>query len=446
LTSPDKEKALRSHALEILTAGIDAVRPDEAVERAMHLDAQTLVVGDARYDLDAYDRVIVVGFGKASASMAKAVEEILDGFELKGLVVVKYGHLADLEKIRIVEAAHPTPDESGHAGAKEIAALLADAGETDLVLCLISGGGSALMPLPAAGISLADKKRTTDLLLECGARIVEINAVRKHISGIKGGQLARLAHPATVVSLMLSDVVGDPLDAIASGPTVPDPTTFAECIEIIDRYGIRDRCPKTVLDHLENGASGRIDETPKPGDPVFSGTRNLVIGSNAVAVKAAEKTARSLGYNTIVLSTLIEGETRDVAGVHTAIAREVIASGRPIKTPACLISGGETTVTIKGNGTGGRNQEFALAAAVDIAGIAGIVVLSAGTDGTDGPTDAAGALADGRTVARGQDAGLDAMAHLQGNDAYPFFDRLGDLIKTGPTNTNVMDLRVILVA
>lgn len=446
MTTPDREKTLRSHAMEILTAGIDAVRPDEAVERAMHLDGRTLVVGDGRYDLDAYDRVIVVGFGKASASMAKAVEQVLAGFDVTGLVVVKYGHLAELEKIKVVEAAHPTPDENGHEGAKQITALLADAGETDFVLCLISGGGSALMPLPAVGITLDDKKRTTDLLLECGARIVEINAVRKHISGIKGGQLARLAHPATVVSLMLSDVVGDPLDAIASGPTVPDPTTFDDCLEIIDRYKIRNRCPSSVLGHLRGGASGRIDETPKPGDSIFEGTRNLVIGSNAVAVKAAEQVARSLGYNTIVLSTLIEGETRDVAGVHTAIAREVIASGRPVQVPACLISGGETTVTIKGSGKGGRNQEFVLAAAVDIAGIDGIVALSAGTDGTDGPTDAAGALADGHTLARASDAGLDAMTYLEGNDAYPFFDALGDLIKTGPTNTNVMDLRVVLVA
>jgi hydroxypyruvate reductase len=272
-----------------------------------------------------------------------------------------------------------------------------------------------------------------------------MNTVRKHISKVKGGQLARLAVPATLITLILSDVIGDPLDVIASGPTVPDTSTFEDVKEILQRYQIWGEIPRSVKSHLEKGLAGAIPETPKPGEPIFSITQNVVIGSNIQAVLTAENKAQSLGYHTLVLSSFIEGETRDVARLHAAIAKEIVKSGHPIPAPACVISGGETTVTIRGNGKGGRNQEFVLAAAIDIAGWDSVVLLSAGTDGTDGPTDAAGAICDGQTVQRAFGKGMKAMDYLIDNNAYPFFKELNDLLITGPTNTNVMDLRLVLV-
>ena len=315
------------------------------------------------------------------------------------------------------------------------------AGAGDLVICLISGGGSALLPLPAEGITLEEKQAVTKLLLACGAPIEHINAVRKHISRIKGGQLARLAAPAAVESLLLSDVIGDPLDVIGSGPTAPDVSTFAEVSRILDHYAIRDRVPASILDRIDRGVRGEIPETPKPGDPIFARVRNTVIGGGRLALDAAARAARALGYRTLVLSSTIQGETREIARMHAAIAREVAEHGRPVKPPACLISGGETTVTIKGAGLGGRNQEFALAAALEIHGLPNVVVFSAGTDGTDGPTDAAGAIADGQTL----DRNPDAARYLDDNDSYRYFQPLGDLVMTGPTNTNVMDVRIMLI-
>jgi hydroxypyruvate reductase len=327
------------------------------------------------------------------------------------------------------------------AGAERIAAIAQAAGADDLVLCLISGGASALAPLPAAPITLEEKQATTKLLLACGATIHEINAIRKHISKLKGGQLARLAAPAAVEALLLSDVIGDNLDVIGSGPAAPDASTFEQAGAILDKFGIRKKVPAAVRERIEQGARGEIEETPKPGDPLFARVKNTVIGSNRLALEASAKRAKELGFRTLVLSSQVEGETREVAGMHAAIAKEIVQFGRPVKAPACIITGGETTVTLKGEGKGGRNQEFVLAAALGIAGLPGTVVLSAGTDGTDGPTDAAGAIADGDTVARGPMA----VRHLAANDSYPYFDALGDLIRTGPTNTNVMDVRLVLV-
>jgi glycerate 2-kinase len=304
------------------------------------------------------------------------------------------------------------------------------------MLCLISGGASALMPLPAEGITLEEKQATTRLLLSCAANIHEINAVRKHISAIKGGQLARLAEPAAVESLLLSDVIGDNLDVIGSGPTAPDATTFAGAMAVLNHHGIRDRVPAPVRERLERGMGGLIEDTP-----MRTAARNTVIGSNRLAVDAAAARARALGYRTMILSSEIEGETREIAHMHAAIAREIVHRGRPLKPPACVITGGETTVTIHGEGLGGRNQEFALAAAIDIAGLPNTVIFSAGTDGTDGPTDAAGAIADGQTLHRNPDA----LRFLMANDSYHYFQPLGDLIVTGPTHTNVMDVRLILV-
>lgn len=439
------ETRLRRDALSIFRASLAAADPGKAVTRAVTLSGETLRVGTRRYRLGQYDRIVVLGAGKASAAMAKALERILGSRIATGLINTKYGHLAKLKRIELNECGHPVPDQQGIDGARRIAALADSCGARDLVFCLISGGASALTPLPAPPITLEEKQAATKLLLACGATIHEINSVRKHISDIKGGQLARLAAPATVVALMLSDVIGDSLDVIGSGPTAPDMSTFASAWAVFEKYGIAGRLPAAVSDRFRAGMAGEIAETPKSGDACFRKTQNLIVGSNRLAVDAAAKRARELGYKTVVLSTLIEGETKDVAAMHAAIARETLLSGRPAKPSVCLISGGETTVTIRGEGLGGRNQEFALAAALALDGIAGVVAFSGGTDGTDGPTDAAGAIADGATVARAQVLGRNPAAALAANDSYRFFEALGDLVKTGPTGTNVMDVRLMLV-
>jgi hydroxypyruvate reductase len=315
----------------------------------------------------------------------------------------------------------------------------------DLVIFLVSGGGSALLPLPVEGVTLVEKQATTHELLSCGASIQEINTLRKHLSRIKGGGLAKIVYPATLVSLILSDVIGDPLDAIASGPTVPDSTTYEDCAWILNKYELWGKIPPSVASHIRAGMEGKKEETLKEGDPPFAKVYNLIVGNNLLAMTAAKKAAQALGYRTLLLSSLVEGETREVAKVHAAIAKEVLLSGNPIPPPACILSGGETTVTLKGKGKGGRNQEFALAAALEIAGWKEVLMMSAGTDGTDGPTDAAGAFADGKTVTRAKTMGLDPWSFLKENDSYSFFQRIGDLLTIGPTGTNVMDLRVMLV-
>ncbi len=419
--------------------------PVEAVERHLRVEGETLLVDGIPYPLKGTGEVRVVGMGKASAVMAKPLTELLGDRISGGIIIVKYGHRYPLSGIRVVEAGHPVPDEAGLRGTEEIIQLLANTKPEDLVFCLISGGGSALSPAPADGLSLGDKRDVTRRLLDCGATIHEINSVRKHLSRIKGGRLARLAQPATLISLILSDVIGDDLDTIASGPTVPDPSTYYDCLRILTRYNLGEVIPQSALRHLEAGARGEIPETPKAHDPAFRKTQNVVVGSNALAVKAAREKAAALGYNSLILSSFVEGETREVARVHAAIAKEILRTGNPVPRPACVISGGETTVTVRGSGKGGRNQEFALAAALQIENLHQVLILSGGTDGTDGPTDAAGAMADGQTVDRGRSRGLDAEAHLARNDSYNFFQPLEDLLMTGPTLTNVMDLRLVMV-
>lgn len=437
---------LRKHAEEIFFAGLKAVDPELAVHKHVKLvEDKYLQVEGRSYDLRDFDRIIVVGCGKAGATMGAALEDILGDKISEGLINVKYGHIEKLRHIKLNEAGHPVPDKNGMRGAKEVARLLEAAGQSDLVICLLSGGGSALLPLPVDGVSLEEKQRLTESLLACGAAIEEFNAVRKHVSQIKGGQLARLAHPATLVTLMLSDVVGDKLDAIASGPTVPDSSTFPEVKDILGRHKLWKSIPESIRVHIEKGLEGHVSETPKAGDESFANTQNVIIGSNILALQAAAEHAQKLNYRCRILSSFIEGETRDVARVHAAIAREIAKTGNPIRPPACLISGGETTVTLRGSGKGGRNQEFVLAAAMDIAGLKSTVMLSAGTDGTDGPTDAAGAICDGQTLEIAEEQGLKARQYLTNNDSYSFFKELEDLLITGPTNTNVMDLRVILV-
>lgn len=435
-------------ALRIFRAALKAADPAAAINRHLTLEGSTLTAGGRRYQLDRFRRIFVIGAGKAGAAMAQAVERLLGARIAGGLINIKYGHnvkygrLARLRRIELNQCGHPVPDINGVRGAERIAGIARQARADELIVCLISGGASALMPLPAPPITLEHEQRLTQLLLDCGADIREMNCLRKHISELKGGELARLAHPATVLTLILSDVIGDDLDVIGSGPTVPDRSTFADAAAILDKYRLWERAPIAIANRIRAAES----ETPKPGDPAFERVHNLIIGSNRLALEASAGKARELGYRPLLLSTYIEGETRDVARVHAAIAKEIRASGRPIRAPACVISGGETTVTIRGNGMGGRNQEFALAAAIDLDRLPGVAILSAGTDGTDGPTDAAGAIATGETMARARKQGLHGAAFLANNDSYHFFERVGGLIKTGPTNTNVMDVRLILVS
>jgi hydroxypyruvate reductase len=439
------EKRLKRDAIEIFMAGVAAVEPGRAVRSHLKLEGDILLADEHRLPLHSETRVFVVGAGKAGAPMAAAVEKVLGDRVDRGLVVVKYGHLAPVERVSIFEAGHPIPDDAGVKATGKLRHLLDETSEHDLIICLLSGGGSALLPSPTPPVTLEDKQKITNLLLESGAEISEINCVRKHLSLLKGGGLARAAHPAKVLTLILSDVVGDPLDVIASGPTVGDPTTFVQAVSVIEQYNLEDKVPDTALRYLRDGAAGRHPETPEPGDPKLSGVINILVGTNAIAVQAAKDAARVLGYHTTVLSSTVTGETRDEAAAHSAVARKVISTNQPVGRPACVLSGGETTVTIKGTGKGGRNQEFALAAAPGIKGLAGTVILSGGTDGTDGPTNAAGAVVDGTTIERAHALNLDPMAFLDNNDSYTFFEQLGDLFITGPTLTNVMDLRVILV-
>jgi hydroxypyruvate reductase len=415
---------LRKDASRIFQAALKASDPAEAVRRHFTLPSPK------------YERIFVVGAGKATAPMARAIEQMVGKRITGGLINIKHGHTARLTRIEQNECGHPIPDEAGVRGAQRIADMVREATARDLVICLISGGASALLPLPSPNVGLGDKQATTNLLLGCGATIHEINAVRKHISAIKGGQLAALAAPAHVISLILSDVVGDNLDVIGSGPTSPDASTFQTARAVFDKYGVWNKVPRSIRERLDRGTRGEIPETPKTLDNVD----NRIIGSNRLALDAAAKEAKALGYKTLILSSTIEGETREIAGMHAAIARELRQSGNPLKPPACIISGGETTVTLHGKGKGGRNQEFALAAAVGIAGLDNVLVFSAGTDGTDGPTDAAGAQADGLTLSRGPEA----PRRLANNDSYNFFAPLKDLIMTGPTGTNVMDIHLIL--
>ena len=408
------------------------------------MSQNTIAVGGRTLPLSG--RLIVIGAGKAASRMAQVVEDLLGDRISDGLVVTKYGHGLSLRRIRQVEAGHPIPDEQGVQAVEETRRLLQGLKPEDIVLCLMSGGGSALWPSPADGITLAEKQEVTAVLLKAGASITELNAVRKHLSAVKGGQLASWASPAQVISLIMSDVIGDPLDFIASGPTAPDTTSFVEALAIVRQYGVS--VPTAVLQRLEDGAQGRIADTPKPGDPVFRNISNLIIANNRLLVDAAAEKARALGFKPLILGTELEGEARDVARVFVAMAREVERSGNPIAAPACILAAGETTVTVRGQGSGGRNQEMALAWAISMAArpvTAPCCFASVASDGTDGPTDAAGGLVDALTCSRGADLGLVPSTYLQSNDSLNFLKATGDLIVTGPTQTNLMDLQILLV-
>ncbi|SOY53154.1 HYDROXYPYRUVATE REDUCTASE OXIDOREDUCTASE PROTEIN; tartrate degradation [Cupriavidus taiwanensis] len=383
-------------------------------------------------------RTVVIGAGKAAAAMAQAVEANWQG-ELSGLVVTRYGHGAECKRIEVVEAAHPVPDEAGARAAQRMVELVQGLSADDLVLCLISGGGSALLAAPAPGLTLADKQSVNKALLRSGASIGEMNCVRKHLSALKGGRLALHCAPARVETLLISDIPGDDPTLIASGPTLPDATTCADALAVIAKYGIE--VPANVRAHLESGAG----ETPKPGDARFNGHRSVTLATAQQALEAAAARARELGVEAHILSDCIEGEAREVAEVHAAIARQVAQRGQPFSGPCVILSGGETTVTVRGKGRGGRNAEFLLALAVALDGLPGVHAIAGDTDGIDGSEDNAGAMLSPDTLTRAGARGLNARAHLENNDGYGFFAGLDDLIVTGPTRTNVNDFRAILI-
>ncbi|RQW76834.1 MAG: glycerate kinase [Geobacter sp.] len=426
-------------AEQLYFAAVGGADPAAAV--AAHTDELR-----ARYQKEGFHRLLVCGFGKAAILMAEALERALGDLIDSGFIITKYGHgpSANLEKIRLMEAGHPIPDANGVRGAEEVIRLTRSADARTLLVALISGGGSALCVAPAAGIALADKQRTTDLLLRAGADIGELNCVRKHLSCIKGGRLAELLYPATAVALLLSDVIGDRLDVIASGPTAPDRTTFADALAVLKNYRLLRAAPRSVVELLTRGKAGEIPETPKEGNPVFHSVTNIIIGSLPTALAAAEKAADRVGLKTEILSAQMAGEAREAGRwlAHKAIAVRATCKDQ---LPLCLLAGGETTVTVAGAGKGGRNTELALAFAMEIEGCGGITLLSAGTDGGDGPTDAAGALVDGSTIPLARNLGLDPATFLRDNDSYSFFEKSGGLFKTGPTGTNVMDIQIIIL-
>ena len=441
----NQETILRKDLWKIVQAALQAVSPEVCLRHGVALKGEQLVVKGQGIDLSRIQRVIVVGMGKASARMTAALEGMLGARISAGLVVTADGYGVATTMVEVVKAGHPIPDERGLAAAQRIAALVASAGEEDLVIVLISGGGSALFSLPAEGLTLSDLSRVNELLLSSGATIQEINTVRKHLSQVKGGQLARRAFPAQLLALVLSDVPGDPLDAIASGPTAPDPTTFVQAKQILQHYGLWMKIPSPVRFHIEDGLCGNVPETPKPGDPLFEQVSNVIVGSGTVAASAAQAEGERLGYRTLLLTTSLEGEAREVGTNLASLAREVVHYGRPVQTPALILAAGETTVTVRGTGKGGRNQELVLSAALGIDGLANVVIASLGTDGRDGPTDAAGGMVDGETVARMRAQGIDPGRALANNDAYTALQGSGDLMMTGPTGTNVADLCFLIV-
>ena len=434
----------RALALRSLESALNAVNPKQIIKSKLLLKNLTLHVNGYSIDLKKFKNIYVIGGGKASGSMAEALEQVLGNSITKGLVNVPRSSKNKTDIIKLHEASHPIPDEAGVEGTRRMLKIAEQAKEDDLIICLISGGGSSLMPLPRGKISIADKKEITNALLKCGATINEINTVRKHISDFKGGWLAKKAYPSSILNLILSDVVGDPLDFIASGPTVPDSTTFSDAIKVLKKYRLWSKAPASIRKVLSDGEKGLIPETPKANDEAFKRVYNVVVGNNRLASLTAQKYLKSEGLNTLLLTSTLEGEARHVGIMLASIVHEVSVSGNPVPKPAGIIAGGETTVTVTGKGLGGRNQEIALAAAQKLNDMNGVVVASLSTDGVDGPTDAAGAIADGKTLVRAAKMGLTPEEYLAENDSYHFFSKLGDLIFTGPTGTNVNDVSVIV--
>jgi glycerate-2-kinase len=440
----------REELLDIFRSALEAADPYQAVMRHVSLAGNVLSAGGVEYDLKRFKRIIVAGAGKATAAMARAMEDLFGDRIEQGTIIVKEGHRGPLKKIIQREAAHPLPDEAGVKATKEVRDQLKNAEEDTLAVCLLSGGASSLLVAPVDGITLDDKRAATEALLSAGADVHELNTVRKHLSAVKGGRLAEIAYPATLLTLVLSDVIGDRLDVIASGPTVPDSTSFRDALGVIHKYSLERRLTPGVFSLLHMGVAGVLPDTPKSGTVFFQRTNTVIVGSIVRSLDAARARAEELGFETVLISSELRGESRDAArflGQKALAARAGLKPGER----RCLLSGGETTVTVKGKGKGGRNQELALAFALEIAGMEGITMLSAGTDGTDGPTDAAGAVVDGTTITKAREQGMDPAAYLADNDSYTFFQRLDALtgeethLKTGPTGTNVMDIQILTI-
>jgi glycerate 2-kinase len=439
------DRKVREAILIAYESALLSSNPYQLIIDNISVSDSILSIGSKQFNLNNFENIIVIGGGKASGPMAQALEYLLKERITNGIVNILAGTSADYptKKISLNEAGHPIPTENGMLGAKKMLEVTENAGQKDLIICLISGGGSAMMALPKEGITLKDKQIATQLLLRSGATINELNAVRKHLSDFKGGWLAKRAQPATLVSLILSDVVGDPLDTISSGPTAPDQTTYQDVVDIFEKYKLSKDIPTSIKKILKMGLEGKISETPKSNDSAFDNVHNIVIGNNRLACLAARKKLSELGFNTLFLTSYMEGEAKDIGIFLGSIANEIFSSGNPIRRPAAVIVGGETTVTVRGNGLGGRNQEIVLSAASKISGIEGAGIASIGTDGIDGPTNAAGAIADGKTLLRAKKFGLNNKKILNNNDSYNFFSKIGDLIITGPTGSNVNDIALV---
>ncbi|HHO76457.1 MAG TPA: glycerate kinase [Deltaproteobacteria bacterium] len=437
----------------IFAKAVERVDPRTMITQNMALEENTLLIHcnatTIKEDLTSYDRIFVLGIGKASSKMGRAIEDILGKRITAGKAVTKYGHSEKLDIITVTEAGHPIPDENSVRGAGELYELAHTADEHTLIINLVSGGGSALFCLPAEGVSLQDKQDMTRILLECGANIKEINCIRKHISLVKGGHFARVSYPARMINIILSDVIGDRLDTIASGITVADDTTFAQAQGIIDKYHIHDRVPASISALIRAGCAGKVPDTPKLGDRAFANISNILLGNNAAACRAARDYGASLGYNACFLTSSLSGEASQIARVFTAMAKDIDQSVSDLKRPALIVAGGETTVTIRGSGKGGRNQEMALAFLIELMedynDFTGIHFLSGGTDGNDGPTDAAGAVVSLDTIKCIAETGIRPSVYLDNNDSYHFFEKTGGLVITGPTNTNVCDIQLLIV-
>ncbi|MDP4283856.1 MAG: glycerate kinase [Bacteroidota bacterium] len=431
-------------AEQIFMAGVESVLPGKMIRNKVYIKDSILFISSLQLQLTRFNRIYVIGAGKASALMAKEIENILGNRITEGQIVVKYGHACELQYINVTEAAHPVPDENGYWATQRILAIAKQANENDLIICLVSGGGSALLADFPEGSTLKDIILINDLLLKSGADINEMNAVRKHFSKVKGGQLAKAAQPATLVSLILSDVIGDSLDVIASGPTAPDATTFDDAFHVLEKYDLLKNIPQSLIQYLKNGIDGAYPETPKSGDPLFSHIHNMIIGSNKIALAASRVKAQELDLNPVIITGEFEGDTSKMAieMVNTAIEFQKDSN---IKKPCCLLFGGETTLKVKGKGLGGRNQHLALCTALLLKGQNGITLLSAGTDGNDGPTPAAGAVVDTKLSLQALLSGLDAQKYLENFDSFHFFEKAGGHIISGPTMTNVMDLVIIIV-
>lgn len=434
------------HLHLIINSAINSVKPSELINRKMMLEGNHLIINNYKIDLEKHDRIFVLGTGKASAFMAYEIEILLGDKINYGIISTKYGHSAPCKKIKIIESGHPIIDANSLKAGEQILTLAKEATENDLVICLLSGGGSALLEKLPSEISLQELQEVFNLLLNSGANIEEMNIVRRHLSKIKGGQLAAAIFPTTSVSLIISDVINDPLEAIAGGVTSPDPSTFKDALNILSKYDLIDQTPPNVINYILDGVEGKNPETIKPNNKIFERTNNFILGNNKEALSNAKTKAESLGYNTLIYSENIQGEAKEIGKFSAELAKKIFYENKPLNPPACLLIGGETTVTIKGNGKGGRNQELVLSALCEMKNEKfEFLIASVGTDGTDGPTDAAGAFVNQTIISRSVELSINPNSFLENNNSYNFFNKIDGLIKTGPSGTNVMDIIVILV-